>query len=210
MKTDSTLLAFFFFFVLFAFIARAEVVYDANNVTLRNGANYYLVPPDIGGEVIAGAIIKKGNSSCSLAVVQKLLHNNGWLTKIASPLRTLFITTNFPLTMSFVRVPIPCTKDPQWLVTRILGFGDAVMVGDAKEFPKPRSGWFYIKAYDSAKRHYKLVFCFKKDRCGHVGVKTDSGKNRRLIVTENKKVQPLVFKFVRQPRDVASDISMVV
>ncbi|KAI9087983.1 hypothetical protein K1719_030313 [Acacia pycnantha] len=214
MKTDA-LFAFFFFFsaaALFA-ITTAEIVYDSDGDLLKNGGNYYLLPPGLGGQAIKGAGIDKSDGSCSLAVVLKLSYKKGWLTKIASPYRTLHITTDYPLWISFAQLPLgTCTKNPLWVVTRVLGFGEPVMVGDANEFPVPLSGWFFIKPYDSAKFHYKLVFCYEHGKCGHVGFKTDSHGNNRLVVTEDEKVQPLVLKFVKETSDevVTSDISMVV
>ncbi|KAK4283229.1 hypothetical protein QN277_000204 [Acacia crassicarpa] len=213
MKTNA-LLAFFFFFstALFA-ITTAEIVFDSDGDLLINRGNYYLLPPGLGGQAIKGAGIDKSDGSCSLAVVLKLSYKKGWLTNIASPYLSLHVTTDFPLWLRFAQLPIgTCTKNPQWVVTRVPGFGKPVMVGDANEFPVPLSGWFFIKPYDSAKFHYKLVFCYEQDKCGHVSVKTDSHGSKRLVVTEDEKVQPLALKFVKDTSDevVASDISMVV
>ncbi|KAI9087933.1 hypothetical protein K1719_030263 [Acacia pycnantha] len=207
MKAHALLAFFFFSSAAFFAFTTAEIVYDSDGDILNNGFNYYLLSPGYGGQAIVGSGIGNGDGSCSLAVVQKLLYKKGWLTNIASPLLTVHISTTYPLWISFAHLPIPCTTNPNWLVTRDTTEGvgeDSVMVGNNKEFPNPLSGWFYIKAYDSSKFHYKLVFCSEK--CGHVGAKTDSHGNKRLIVTEDEKVEPLVFKFVKE----TSDISMVV
>ncbi|KAI9087904.1 hypothetical protein K1719_030234 [Acacia pycnantha] len=212
MKTN-VLLAFFFFSAALFAITTAEIVYDSDVDLLKNGGNYYLLPPGLGGQSIKGASIDKSDGSCSLAVVLKLSYKKGWLTNIASPYLTLHITTDYPLRITFAQLPLgTCTKNPQWVVTRVLGFGEPVMVGDANEFPVPLSGSFFIKPYDSAKFHYKLVFCYEHGKCGHVGVKTDSHGSHCLVVIEDEKVQPLVLKFVKETSDevVASDISMVV
>ncbi|KAK4283223.1 hypothetical protein QN277_000198 [Acacia crassicarpa] len=213
MKTN-VLLAFFFFSAALFAITTAEMVYDSDGDLLKNGGNYYLLPPHLGGNAIQGASIHNSDGSCSLAVVVKLSYNNGWLTNIVSPHLTLHITTDYSVWIKFAQLPLgnTCTKNPHWVVTREQGFGEPVMVGDANELPFPLSGSFFIKPYDPAQFHYKLVFCYEHGNCGHVGVKIDSHGIHRLVVTEDENVEPWALKFVKETSNevVASDISMVV
>ncbi|XP_054785957.1 kunitz-type trypsin inhibitor alpha chain-like [Prosopis cineraria] len=211
MKPDARLaLSFSFFFVaLFAF-TRAEYIYDSDGDIVNNGGNYYLLPPS-GHSGLATATINRGHTlSCLLAVA--LGFDQGYAAKIATPYPLKFITNDYPLNISFADLPSnACTDSPSWTVADIYGNDeDSVMVGNPQEFFIPRSGNFYIKKYDS--ESYKLAFCYSTSSCGYVTTRIDGLlRTIRLIVTQDRSVQPFVFKLVKATsNDVASGISMVV
>lgn len=176
------------------------------------------MPPSVGGVAIKGAAISNGNNDpCSLAVASVSSDDKGWPTKISTPYPLKYITNDYPLNISFTTLPPSetCTSTPSWIVTSERGFyGDPVMVGNPDEFPVPRFGYFYIKKYDSTK-FYKFAFCYSTASCGYVTLTLDSQNNDRLIVTPDRSVQPLAFKFVKATSsgaddDVTSGITMVV
>ncbi|XP_054785958.1 trypsin inhibitor-like [Prosopis cineraria] len=214
MKTHALLaFSFSFFVTLFAF-TRAEYIYDSDGDIVNNGGNYYILPPAYGGTAIEGAAVVKGQSgSCSLAVVAVVSYDKGWAAKIATPYPLKYITNDYPLNISFASLPSnTCTNTSSWTVTNIPGFdGDPVMVGKPQEFSVPRSGYFYIKKYDST-QFYKFAFCYSTSSCGYVTLKADAThRSTRLVVTRDRSVQPLVFKLVKASgEDVDSGISMVV
>ncbi|XP_054785444.1 trypsin inhibitor A-like [Prosopis cineraria] len=206
----------FLFFLLFAFTATAvlaEVVIDSDGDIMRNGGTYYLssAAPIGGGGILPDTIINQGDpKTCSIAVVSKL-NTEGWEVTISSPIRAGFISTTFPLNISFPRLGRNvCTGDSRdWVVKNSLPVGQPVMIGSAEEFGSAYvPGWFFIKTHDSEKHYYKLVFCeHGNDHCGDIGVKVDGEERRRLVVTDK---DPLVFKFDKVNESFASDLSMVV
>ncbi|XP_054794245.1 kunitz-type trypsin inhibitor KTI1-like [Prosopis cineraria] len=206
----------FLFFLLLAFTTTtvlAEVVIDSDGDIMRNGGTYYLSPaaPIGGGGIIAAAIFNQEDpKTCEVAVVSKL-DTQGWEVTISSPLRAGFISTTFPLNISFPHLGRNvCTGDSKdWVVKNSLPLGQPVMIGSAEESDAASvRGWFYINTYESEKHYYKLIFCEQgKVHCGNIGVKLDSEERRRLVVTDK---YPLVFKFDKFHQSFASDLSMVV
>ncbi|XP_054785932.1 trypsin inhibitor-like [Prosopis cineraria] len=157
----SALLASSFFLALFAFTG-AEFIYDSDGDIVSNGGKYYLLPRREGGGAIKGATINKPKSrSCYLAVVAEPLNENGWAVKIGTPYRLFHISDDHPLNVSFARLPSnACTHSPSWIVASVTGLDtDPVMVGKPEEFSVPRSGYFYIKKYEST-QFYSFVFCY--------------------------------------------------
>ncbi|XP_054787808.1 factor Xa inhibitor BuXI-like [Prosopis cineraria] len=211
MKPHARLALFFSFsFVaLFAF-TRAEYIYDSDGDIVNNGGNYYLSPPSGYGGVATATINRGHILSCLLAVSATL--NQGYAAKIATPYPLKYITNDYPLNISFADLPSnACTHSPSWTVADIYGNDvDSVMVGNPQEFFIPRSGNFYIKKHDS--ESYKFAFCYSTSSCGYVTSWIDALlRTARLFVTQDRSVQPFVFKLVKATsNDVASGISMVV
>lgn len=215
MKPNAMLaLSFSFFVTLFAF-TRAEYIYDSDGDILKNGGKYYILPPTVGGIAIKAAAISKGQSgACSLTVAAVVSYDKGWAAKIATPHPLNYITNDYPLNMSFASLPSNrCTNSSSWIVASIVGFdGDLVMVGSPEEFSAPRSGYFYIKKYESTE-FYKFAFCYSASSCGYVTLKADGRHKIRLVISRDRSVQPMAVKFVKAStsEDVDdSGISMVV
>ncbi|KAI9087879.1 hypothetical protein K1719_030209 [Acacia pycnantha] len=194
MKTNA-LLAFFFFLVALLASTRAEFVRDSEGHLVANGDIYYLVPQYSPGAVITGTNITNPDGSCSVAAVEMITHNNGTATLIETKLLAAYITTDYPLHISFHLLPPNlCTNYTDWVVVWDEDYEqNAVMVGDAVY-----SG-FYFKTYDSCRHFYSLVFCVDQYKCGQVVVKTDGHGNKRLIVAAEQGSEcPLVLKLVKQ------------
>ncbi|XP_028763763.1 trypsin inhibitor DE5 alpha chain-like [Neltuma alba] len=217
MQITNALAAFFFFFFFFFFgFTGAEFIYDTDGDILKNGGHYRIQPLPGAIEAIVGASISsnENSSSCSIAVVVAL-QDISWPTKISTPFPLNYITNDYPLNISFTNLPsnASCTNTPDWVVATQPAFNDTdpIMVGKFEEFSLPRSGYFYIKPYESTK-YYVLAFCYSKDSCGYVTYRTDSDGKNRMVVSMDRSETPFAYMFFKAIRDnnVASGISMAV
>ncbi|KAI4354670.1 hypothetical protein L6164_003517 [Bauhinia variegata] len=173
----------FFFFLLFAFSAANDVVYDIDGQPLTFGDRYQIIPAlrGKGGGLELG---KTGNDSCPISVVQARSEvNSGLQVDFLIGLPVINITEGTPLIIRFPDERPSCVRNPTaWDVVEEFPQGWSVKL----EYFEIRFGPFRIKKvgqYD-----YKIIYCRSSDNvCADLGI-----KNRRLIVRDGN---PFLVRF---------------
>ncbi|MED6220054.1 hypothetical protein PIB30_041368 [Stylosanthes scabra] len=202
-----------FFFLLFAFITinlpSSLSLSSSNNAELvqyKDGGNIspmdfvYILPAKIGPKGGGITLGNTKNSTCPAAVVlDNCAAMNGLVLGFTMQQdENLNVSTNSPVYIEFLDLPVDCTFDLRWVVVDDfphpwIGIGSS---DDDDDHPsKIIDGDFIIQRYQ---RGYKIVFCPKSNNnatagaCKSIGIHKDKHGLRNLILTD-KDLFPFVF-----------------